>query len=285
VNRDDVIMSIYTINEPNNNNQISFEMHSALEQFNEHRNTLKMTTGSADLDSLIDGIQEGLFYLFYGNNNSNHAVQDSIVYRFLVNCVLPIKQKHGFESMGVCFNNVDYYNSKKTSLSPEKLGVTAKCASIDPKIVFKNLYIHTAYDEQQQLLVAQQIANLIESNKDIKLLVVNRLTRFFKDSKKKMETANVLKQVIGAICKACAKNKVALVCTGDANLTSKGVIPRPIGGIYLKHAANVIVHIKEHSSTAAIPSFKTTLVKHQYVKTPKSAILYLRKCGGITLLD
>jgi hypothetical protein len=273
------------MNEPSNN-QISFEMHSALEQFNEHRNTLKMTTGSADLDSLIDGIQEGLFYLFYGNNSNNRTVQDSLVYRFLVNCVLPIKQKHGFESMGVCFNNVDYYNSKKTSLSPEKLGVAAKCAGIDPKIVFKNLYIHTAYDEQQQLLVAQQIADLIDSNKDIKLLVVNRLTRFFKDSKRKMETANILKQVIGAICKACAKNKVALVCTGDANLTSKGVIPRPIGGIYLKHAANVIVHIREFpNNTAAIPSFKATLVKHQYMKTPKSAILYLRKSGGMTLLD
>jgi hypothetical protein len=38
---------------------------SALEQFNEHRNTLKMTTGSADLDSLIDDIQEGLFYLLW----------------------------------------------------------------------------------------------------------------------------------------------------------------------------------------------------------------------------
>ena len=44
-------MSIYTTT----SNQISFEMHSALEEFNEHRNTLKMTTDSADLDSLIDG--------------------------------------------------------------------------------------------------------------------------------------------------------------------------------------------------------------------------------------
>lgn len=65
-------MSIYTTTL----NQFSFEMHSALEQFNEHRNTLKMTTGSADLDSLIDGIQEGIFYLFYGNN---HVVLEAMV--------------------------------------------------------------------------------------------------------------------------------------------------------------------------------------------------------------
>jgi hypothetical protein len=30
--------------------------------------TTKMSTGSNDLDSLIDGIQEGIFYMFYGNN-------------------------------------------------------------------------------------------------------------------------------------------------------------------------------------------------------------------------
>jgi hypothetical protein len=44
-------MSVYTTQSA----QVSFEMHSALEKFNEHRNTQKMTTGSADLDSLIDG--------------------------------------------------------------------------------------------------------------------------------------------------------------------------------------------------------------------------------------
>ena len=115
-------------------NQVSFEMHSALEQFNEHRNTLKMTTGSADLDSLIDGIQEGLFYLFYGNN---HVVLDAIVYTFLVNCVLPIKQRHGFESMGVCLNNADYYDQRKTAaLSPEKIGVAVKMCRYRSKDCF-----------------------------------------------------------------------------------------------------------------------------------------------------
>jgi Rad51 len=221
---------------------MSFTIHSALEQFNEHRNTLKMTTGSADLDSLVDGIQEGLSYLFYGNN---HTALDSLVYTFLVNCVLPIKQRHGFESMAVCINNVDYYDQRETAaLSPEKIGIASKCAVIDPKIVFKNLYVHPAYNQQHQLTVAEQVADLIESNPDIKLLMANKITKFFRESKNKMEAANILKQVIGIISRACIKSKVAVVCTGDANSTARGIIPRPIGGIYLKHAANVIVHFK-----------------------------------------
>ena len=52
-------------------------------------------------------------------------------------------------------------------------------------------------------MVAEQVADLITSNKDIKLLVNNRITKFFKESKNKMETANILKQVIGIISKAC----------------------------------------------------------------------------------
>ncbi|MFL6360427.1 MAG: hypothetical protein ACJ72V_13935 [Nitrososphaeraceae archaeon] len=263
---------------------MSFNMHSALEQFNEHRNTFKMTTGSADLDSRIDGIQEGLFYLFYGNN---HVALDALVYTFLVNCVLPIKQRHGFESMAICLNNSNYYDQRKTAaLNPEKMGVAAKCAGIDPKIVFKNLFVHPAYNQQHQLTVAEQIAELIESNNDdIKLLVVNNITKFFKESKNKMETATILKQVIGIISKACTKNKVALVCTGDANSTARGIIPKPIGGIYLRHAANVIVYFREFSKTSGIPSFKATLIKHQYTKTPKSAVMYVRKAGGMMLLD
>jgi hypothetical protein len=254
-------------------------MQSALEHYNEHRNTLKMTTGSSELDSLIDAIQEGIFYLFYGNN---YVVLDAIVYRLLVNCVLPVKQKHGFESMGVFFNNVNYYDySRKTSASvnPEKIAVAAKCSGIDPKIVFKNLYILTSYDQNHQLSVAEQVTKLIESNKDIKLLVVHNLTRFFKDStgRKKVETANLLKQTIGMICKVCGKNKVALVCTADSNTTSRGLILKPTGGLYLKHAANVIVHIKEQSGASTIPSFKATLLKHQYAKTPNLLSYISRK--------
>ena len=81
------------------------QMQTAYDHFNEHRNTLRMTTGSANLDSLIDSIQEGQFYLFYG---SNKAILDGLVHGLLINCVLPIRERHGFDSMALYVNNVDY---------------------------------------------------------------------------------------------------------------------------------------------------------------------------------
>jgi hypothetical protein len=78
---------------------------TAFDHFNEYRNTLKMTTGSANLDSLIDSVQEGQSYLFYG---SNKAILEGLVHGLLVNCVLP-GEKHGFDSMALYVNNVGYY--------------------------------------------------------------------------------------------------------------------------------------------------------------------------------
>jgi RecA/RadA recombinase len=256
------------------------QMQSAYDHFNEHR--LKMTTGSAELDSLIDSIQEGQFYLFYGKNK---AILDGLVHGLLVNCVLPVRE-HGFESMAVYVNNVDYYQpDKSVVLSPEKIAIAAKCAGIEPKIVSKNLFIQMAYNQQHQLAVAKQISELIESRgQDIKLLVVNNLTKFFKESKNKNYAANTLKEALGTICRICARNKIALICTGDANVTSKGIIPRPIGGTFLKHTVNVIVHLRECSVSHPL-AFKATLIKHQYSKTPKSVIVNTMKTGRMLLLD
>ena len=41
------------------------------------------------------------------------------------------------------------------------------------------------------------------------------------ESKNRMESANILKNVIGIICGTFTKNKVALVCTGHANMTAE----------------------------------------------------------------
>ena len=45
--------------------QVYSSMKCALDLLNQYETIQKMSTGSAELDSLIDGMQEGLFYLFY----------------------------------------------------------------------------------------------------------------------------------------------------------------------------------------------------------------------------
>jgi hypothetical protein len=112
---------------------------------------------------------------------------------------------------------------------------------------------------------------------DIRLLVVSNLTKF-SESKRKDYTAGILKEYFAR----SVRNRIALVCTGDANVTSRGVIPRPIGGTYLKHVINVIVYFAESSYPQA---YKAPLVKHQYSKTPKSVIINTRKAGRMLLSD
>jgi hypothetical protein len=81
--------------------------------------------------------------------------------------------------------------------------------------------------------------------------VVNNITKFFREAnaKDKNYAASILKETLGLLCKVCARNRIALICTGDANVTSKGVIPRPIGGTYIKHSINVIVHFGDFISS------------------------------------
>jgi hypothetical protein len=178
------------------------EMKSALEHYSTQGNCLKMTTGSGEFDSLMDGIQEGICYLFYGDS----LPLDALSHRLLVNCILSIKE-HGFESMAVCFNNTDYYGRGKMILNPEKIANTAKATGIDPKIVSKNLFVQTAYNSQHQLQIVNEVTDLLQGNKNIKLIVINNLTKFFKDSsgQNRLEIANTLKEVVSVINRACAK--------------------------------------------------------------------------------
>jgi hypothetical protein len=234
-----------------------------------------MTTGSSELDSLIDGIEEGLVYLFYGDE----IPLESLSNRFLINCILPKKVKHGFESTAICLNNTDYY-SRKLTLNPESLARTAKAAGIEPKIVSKNLLLKTVYNPKHQVESAVEIAKLVENSPDTKLVVLNNLTKYFQEAslERKLQAASLLKEVMATIWRTCVRNKVTLIATGKASPSNKGIIPRAIGGTYFRHSADVIVYIRDISASN-IPTFKTTLVKHQYMKTPKSATVHGTRCG------
>jgi RecA/RadA recombinase len=269
------------------------DMKCALDLLDQCGTLQKMSSGSAEIDSLVDGIQESSFYLFYSSFD-NHLILDSLLYRQLIGCILPkSNKKNGFESAAIYLNNVDFSKdrNKHQLLNPEKIAITAKYSGIEPKIVSKNLFVQTAYNQEHQVQIADEIADKIESNPDIKLLAIRDLTKFLsRDKDANWNTnydANTLKKTLGILYRACIKNKVTIVATGNCNVTGYGSIPKPIGGTYLKHIANVIVHVKpifwSTSSGGDVTSpyiaFKATMLKHQYQKTPKSVIFYVRKIG------
>jgi hypothetical protein len=250
----------------------------------------KMSTGSAEIDSLIDGIQESSFYLFYSSHD-NRLILDSLLYRQLIGCILPKSNKqNGFESVAVFFNNIDASidRNKHQLLNPEKIAITSKYAGIEPKIVFKNLYVQTAYSLEHQVTSAEEIVDKIESDPDIKLLAIRDLTRFLDTDTNRStgDDTSTLKKVLGTLYRACTKNKVAILATGDCKLSNNGVIPKPIGGTYLKHITNVIVHVKPtiwsttHGDvTSPYIAFRASMIKHPYKKTPNSVNFYARKIG------
>ena len=275
-------------------------MNCALDLLNQYDTIQKMSTGSAELDSLIDGMQEGLFYLFY-STSENQLILDSLLNRLLVGCVLPKNgKKHGFESMAILFNNIDYYTDKNKHqlLNPEKIATIAKYAEIEPKIVFKNLYVQTAYNLEHQVTVAQEIAKKIDSNPDIKLLVIRDLTKFIiADNKSSYDASNryddsgTLKKVLSILHQTCVKNKVTMVASGYCGVPSNGIIPKPIGGTYLKHIVNIIINLKPNLNNGyyyttsvntgggSSTSYKATITKHPYQLTPKSTNIYAKRIG------
>src|ERR671919_2181012 len=226
------------------------EMKCALDLLDQYCAVQKMSTGSAEIDSLIDGIQGSSFYLFY-SSHENQLLLDSLLYRQLIGCILPKSQKkNGFESAALLCNSIDlsYDKNKHQLLNPEKIAITSKYAGIEPKIVAKNLYVHTAYNLEHQCRVAEEIAEKIELNPDIKLLAIRDLTKYLvKDRNTNWSTnddANSLKKTLGTLHRACTKNKVAIAATGSCNVSNSGFIPKPNGGTYLKHIANGFMHVK-----------------------------------------
>ena len=63
--------------------------------------------------------------------------------------------------MAIYINNVNYYQPDKCDLSPEKIAMAAKCPGIEPKIVFRNLFVQIGYNQPHQLTVAKQVSDFL----------------------------------------------------------------------------------------------------------------------------
>ncbi|MGB9622528.1 MAG: hypothetical protein ACPL07_01665, partial [Candidatus Bathyarchaeia archaeon] len=238
-------------------------------EFIENRRKNRMGTGFLELDSLLGGIEEGMFYLFYGEK----WVLDLIVHTLIVKCVMP-KDRGGFESKCIYFNSTNYYLDK-TVLDPNLLGKFSKKAGLDPKTVLENVYTAVAYNEGGQLTVAEKLCDLIGEDDGIRLLIAHNIAVFLKSSRCRRKSLENLKKVVNMMWEKVFEHNVAFFATVEQS--SERLMVEPSVGTYLRHRANVIVYVKRlHESR--VPSFKACLVKHPYY--PRNSIIVCCDSGG-----
>jgi len=248
---------------------------TAAQALEDERSRLRLTTGNGDLDAFMGGVELGRFYLFYGNDQ---GAMDTLIHNILVNSVLPA-DAGGFGAKALYFNNCNYHQGK-TILNPSLLGGFAKRAGLDPMTAFGDIYCVCAFNEQQQSSAAKEVVDLLSRSDEIRLLVIHNLTRFIETSRRPGEAHRKLMESVGAMLQVALRNGITIVASCAASGEGLGYMPKPQGGTFLRHEANVIVYLRKVEKIKAIKAY---LVKHPYKETPGSIILRVFE-GGVNLM-
>jgi hypothetical protein len=249
-------------------------MQTATEALREERSRLTLTTGQYDLDALIGGIRQGDFYLVYSNDP---AILDLFLHQILVNCSLPVEQG-GFNAKAL-YVNICNSPRGKTPLDLSTLATAAKCAGIDPRTAFQNIYAVAAFNEEQQIAATAEAVARVKEDPDVKLVAIHNLTRFIETARTPLKAHQIVKQIVGTWKGVTAERGAALVVTSSASRTGRGRPSQPVGGAYVRQAANVAVRLTR-GTRDGVSSVKATLVKHPSKQTPQSIGLDVPKGGG-----
>jgi hypothetical protein len=194
-----------------------------------------------------------------------------VIHQILINGSLPTKR--GDDGAKTLYFNTCNYHLGKTLLYPSRLATIAKQLGIDPKAISRDVYTIAAFNEVQQISAMNEVADRIQRDSTIQLVIVHNITRFIETSAKPKVAQQMLKQIVGLLKRAAAARDVALVVSCAASESRKGRIPNPIGGAYLRHEAHVVILLNHEHATTSFA--KITLVKHPYNETPQSLSLYL----------
>jgi len=252
------------------------EFRNVLEVLDERQGIARLTTGNADLDSLLGGgIERGQFYLFYGDDDSD---VDHLIHQILVNSLLPV-EKFGFGGRCV-YSNCGNYRQEKTMLNTRLLCYMIKAAKLEPIKALDDIYTICSFSEEQQEQVFSEIRNLTEKDREIKLVVVHNIARLFTTNtgapnKNAGERIMRLQKVIFHLWQVCAENNLGLVasCRPSQKSGNRG-IPRPEGGKYLSHKATIIVYLKKRRNDFV----SAYLIKHPN-RAPRKIDLELKRGG------
>ena len=140
---------------------------TGMEAMKQRENVVKISSGSKNLDALLDGgFETGSITECFGEFGSGKTQLGHIL------SVQTIKQDP--ESYVV-------YIDTEGTFRPERIRDLATAAGLNPDDVLKHIFVARAYNSDHQMLLAEKVDDLIKKeNKKVRLVVVDSLTAHFR---------------------------------------------------------------------------------------------------------
>ncbi|RLI37331.1 hypothetical protein DRO66_04025 [Candidatus Bathyarchaeota archaeon] len=259
---------------------MSSDFTNALKLLEEKEKKIHLSTGCPELDRLIgNGIEPRVFYLFYGNLESDIDI--------LLHHIIAKALDKGDRTGKVVYLNCGNYREDKTILNIPCLVRFLKANRIDPKEGLERILVYCAFSEEQQEQVVEEVRQIIGETEVVELLVVHNVAKLFtakgKRDKAWYRRIPRLQRAVLRLWQTCAARGVAMVASCRPTKTRRGRMPKPEGGSYLSHEANVIVYIEKVRGLVA--ASQAYLVKHP-AKPHGRAVLNIggeKRLGRITV--
>jgi hypothetical protein len=120
------------------------------------------------------------------------------------------------------------------------------------------IHIIGVFSEAQLMNAPSLVEDVIDGVGDVRLVAVQQLSKlFYSETAIGFEDRTEFTGVVSRLKELCTVNGIALVATCEAK-KRRDLLPEPKGGSFLRHAANVMVYLREMSGG----DVSAQLVKH-----------------------
>ncbi|MFC1804174.1 hypothetical protein ACFL0D_09470 [Thermoproteota archaeon] len=206
------------------------------------KDTLSLSTGSPELDELIGGIKQDMFYLFYGES----SLIETLFLHILTSSLIPINEREPPVSVYMVCGN---YRRERTDIGTDLLMELVESHGFHIEEALRRIQIFTASSVDQQGLLVDEIEALLEREANIGVVLVRGIFKLYHDDARWVNRHVVAEEVQRSALRLrqlCGERGIPLVASGRESDDRK-LLPQPEASSYLKHLANVIVYLRKRN--------------------------------------
>ncbi len=221
-----------------------------------NRTVVKLSTGSAKIDRLLDGgFESSTITLLYGEGGSGKTNL----------CLLASRNS------ALTGSRIIYIDTEGVSMDRLR-----QLSGTNFDRVSKSILFSAPNDFREQTKLIEKGIKLIEVRGKISLIVVDSLTMLFRSYRtEELEDRKELSEQLTMLLSAARKYDIPVIVTSQVYTNiDKGTF-EPLGGHALNHAAKTILYLEKVSGGGR----KATLIKHRYLRDAEYVDFRITQAG------